>query len=332
VLKIKTAMNRIDRLTAILIQLQTKKWVTASEIAERYDISHRTVYRDIRALEEAGVPLGSEAGRGYFIVDGYHLPPVMFTLNEAGAMLIAGKLVNKLTDPSVSKSYLCAIDKIKSILPSKEKDTVEEMDSQIEVFQGRPVYEDRENFMTLIQQALREGKCIKISYHAFYSSEHTSNRVIDPLGLVYYGNAWHLIGFCKLRNEMRDFRTDRITHLEKISECASEKKAGDLQRYFQNLWQITNLLEVRVWFEASLAAALDNVKFYFGFINEHLSGDGVVMTFAVEDFNYIANWLLSFHDRVKIVHPQELKKLVVEKVRSLASLYLQNSKVDEAKT
>src|SRR5688572_22198956 len=98
-------MNRIDRLTAILVQLQTKRVVKAEEIADRFEISLRTVYRDVKALMEAGVPIGSEAGKGYFIVDGYHLPPVMFTENEASAMLVGGKLVEKMTDKSIRKEF-----------------------------------------------------------------------------------------------------------------------------------------------------------------------------------------------------------------------------------
>ncbi len=102
-------MNRIDRLTAILIHLQTKRVVKAEEISGRFEISLRTVYRDVRALMEAGVPIGSEAGKGYFIVDGYHLPPVMFNQEEASAMLTAGKLVEKMTDDSIRKAYDSAL-------------------------------------------------------------------------------------------------------------------------------------------------------------------------------------------------------------------------------
>ncbi len=80
-------MNRIDRLSAILIQLQSKQVVKAQEVADRFGISLRTVYRDIKSLEEAGIPIGAEAGKGYFIMDGYHLPPVMFTKEEASALL-----------------------------------------------------------------------------------------------------------------------------------------------------------------------------------------------------------------------------------------------------
>ena len=90
-------MNRIDRLTAILIQLQTKKVVKAQEIADRFNISLRTVYRDIRALEEAGVHIGAEAGIGYFL-ENYHLPPVMFTTEEASALMLGAKLIEKMSD------------------------------------------------------------------------------------------------------------------------------------------------------------------------------------------------------------------------------------------
>ena len=147
-------MNRIDRLTAILIQLQTKRWHTASEIADKFEISIRTVYRDLRALDEAGVPIGTEPGKGYFLVEGYHLPPVMFTREEAGAMLIAGKLVDKLTDSSVKKQFQMAIDKIKAVLPLREKDMLEGLNDRVEVLYN-PISERSgypNNYITEIQQ------------------------------------------------------------------------------------------------------------------------------------------------------------------------------------
>src|SRR3981189_3616994 len=114
-------MNRIDRLTAILIHLQSKKIVKAEEIANRFEISLRTVYRDVKALMEGGVPIGSEAGTGYFIVDGYHLPPVMFSQEEASSMLLAGKLVERMSDQSVRKAFESALLKIKCVLNDTEK-------------------------------------------------------------------------------------------------------------------------------------------------------------------------------------------------------------------
>ena len=101
-------MNRLDRLTAILIHLQSKRVVRASEIADRFEISLRTVYRDIRSLEEAGVPIGAEAGVGYFL-ENYHLPPVMFTNAEASALVFGGKFIEKMADSSLQEPFTSAL-------------------------------------------------------------------------------------------------------------------------------------------------------------------------------------------------------------------------------
>src|SRR6201996_6816485 len=127
-------MNRIDRISAILIQLQSRRVVKAQDIADRFEISLRTVYRDIRTLEEAGIPIIGEAGVGYSLMDGYRLPPVMFTKEEATAFLTAEKFVEKLTDTSTRASHRSAMDKIRAILKTTEKDLLEDMDGNIEVF------------------------------------------------------------------------------------------------------------------------------------------------------------------------------------------------------
>ena len=87
-------MNRLDRLTSILIQFQAKRLTTAREIAERFEVTNRTIYRDIQTLRLAGVPIGEEVGKGYFLVVGYRLPPVMFTMEEARALVTTSKILN----------------------------------------------------------------------------------------------------------------------------------------------------------------------------------------------------------------------------------------------
>jgi len=317
-------MNRIDRLTAILIQLQTKRWITAAEIARRFEISQRTVYRDIRALGEAGVPIGAETGKGYFIVDGYHLPPVMFTREEAGALLFADKLVGKFTDASVKKWFALATDKIKSILPEEAKNSLDEMSSRVEVmYVNQPGGgEFPNNFLSSIQNALQESKCLELDYEAGYNQKRTCGRKVDPLGLVFYGNVWHLIGYCKLRKEMRDFRLDRILKLTIIDEPARLKKEGDLKKYFREFWLNTDLFEVKVWFHNTIAGSTLSQKYYFGYIDEYPEGEGIIMSFAVNDYNYIAYWLLSFGDKIRIVHPGELQEVMVAIVRTLSDIYL----------
>jgi predicted DNA-binding transcriptional regulator YafY len=179
-------VNRIDRLHAILVHLQSKKVVTAREIAERFTISIRTVYRDIRALEETGVPIGAEAGYGYYLDSTYHLPPVMFTNEEAGSIVLAGKLLEKFSQKVMNKYFEDALYKIKAVLKSAGKEHLENLDSRVEIlYSGRPVQEKKNLYLDKLQQSIAEKKKVKIQYHSQYNNAH-SERVIEPIGLCYY--------------------------------------------------------------------------------------------------------------------------------------------------
>ncbi len=207
-------MNRIDRVTAILIQLQSKRVVKAQEIADRFSISLRTVYRDIKALEESGVPLSGEAGVGYSIMEGYRLPPVMFNREEAIAFLTAEKMVEKLTDPSSVQHYQSAMFKIKSVLRYAEKDLIEDMSSYIEVVENPylPVNEKNPVHLQTILKSIAAKEVLDIGYFANHSQQY-SNRDVEPVGIFYQGHYWYLIAYCRLRKDYRNFRTDRISYI-----------------------------------------------------------------------------------------------------------------------
>ena len=191
-------MNRIDRVTAILIQLQSKKIVRAQEIADRFSISLRTVYRDIKTLEEAGIPLAGEAGVGYSIMEGYRLPPVMFTKEEAIAFLTAEKMVEKLTDPSSVEHYRSAMFKIKAVLRYGEKDLLEDMSSYIEVVENPylPAKENNPIHLQTILKSIAAKEILDIGYFANHTQQY-SNRDVEPVGIFYQGNYWYLIAYCR---------------------------------------------------------------------------------------------------------------------------------------
>src|SRR4029453_17145600 len=121
-------MNRVDRLMATIVHLQSRRVVRAEDIAERFEISLRTVYRDLAALGEAGIPIVAEAGIGYSLVKGYHLPPVMLTVEEASALSVGGKLVENLTDASLRKEMESALLKIRSVLPLERRDYLDRLE------------------------------------------------------------------------------------------------------------------------------------------------------------------------------------------------------------
>ena len=119
-------MNRIDRLNAIVVHLQSKPRVTLDELEERFELSRRTLFRDVRSLIEAGIPIGGDAGEGYFIVDGYHLPPVVFNKEEAAAILMAGKFIEQNADQATAEVFNEALIKVKAVLRYADKDFLEQ--------------------------------------------------------------------------------------------------------------------------------------------------------------------------------------------------------------
>lgn len=320
-------MNRIDRLTAILIHLQTKRVVTAKEISNRFDVSIRTVYRDIRALEDAGVPIGAEAGVGYYIIKGYHLPPVMFTRDEAGAMIIGEKLIEKFSDISVKRNFSSAMDKIKSVLDVDEKDYLETLNTHIEVLNAQRSAREvsKHNLLSEVQLLLGENSVVCIEYHSAYKDEHTV-RKIEPVGLCFYAANWHLLAFCRYRNDYRDFRVDRIKRITNTSERYESGRHAPLKDLVREMVLFKNLKPAVIRFDKHTAGFIREYKYYYGFVDQIEDGDYVEMNFMVPGYDYFARWLLTFTDQIRVISPSILK----DKVGSLAhTAYLHYHGQDE---
>jgi|APTNR8051073442_1049403.scaffolds.fasta_scaffold00005_398 predicted DNA-binding transcriptional regulator YafY len=313
-------MNRIDRLTAMLVHLQSKRVVKAEEMANRFEISLRTVYRDVKALMEAGVPIGSEAGKGYFIVDGYHLPPVMFTQDEAGAMLLAGKFVEKMTDKSIRDAFGSAMYKIKAVLNESEKDHLEHLQSHIEVFVSPRSIQNKgefpDHFMSEIQRAVVQKFVLKLDYMS--NQEELSQREVEPIGLFYYSAAWHLIAWCRLRNGYRDFRADRIKNLITTSTHFEGRNLLSLQEYFQSMFQTNQgLIRAVITFNK---AALGGRPVY-GSISQTDLGDKIRAEFMMDNPHHMARWLMMFGSSAEVEEPESLKLRVVELIEELQAHY-----------
>lgn len=201
----------MERLIAIITVLQSRKFVTAENISAKYRISVRTVYRDIKALCESGIPIGFEAPKGYFIVQGYFLPPVSFTSEEANALLLMESLAKGFADKSIQKHYSSALSKVKAGMRTTQKDTIETLGDTIKLQLPDRLYQDHE-YMSLIQTAISERKILTIEYKN--NKDEKSKRDIEPIGLIFYAFGWHLIGWCHLRKEYRDFKVSRIEQLK----------------------------------------------------------------------------------------------------------------------
>lgn len=221
-------MKRLHRLTAILVKLQSKKIVQAAELANKFDVSLRTIYRDMQALTDAGVPIGAEAGTGYYLVDGYSLPPVMFTEKEANALLTASKIINTNNDQSLINEYQDAIDKVIAVLRNTQKEKLKILEQRVFSYNRDAIKPSTS--LSVIQQAITDFRVLEIQYTK--ASGEYSKRMVEPLGVYFTNNTWIMIAHCRLRNEYREFRTDRIQNLIETQEIFPPKHFS-LEEYYK---------------------------------------------------------------------------------------------------
>jgi predicted DNA-binding transcriptional regulator YafY len=303
-------VNRIDRLHAILTHLQSKKRVTAQEMADRFDISLRTVYRDVKALDESGVPVIGEAGSGYSIMEGYRLPPVMFTREEASALLLGAKLAERFTDGSVKQHFAAALFKIKAVLRAVDKDYVDDLADHIEVF-GRnlPVADLTQQNLFCLQQAIVQRRVIRLQYRAAAEAS-TTIRDVEPFGLWHYGSAWHLIAWCRLRKGYRDFRLSRMEQIAGVDESFDGKAHPSIQEYIRSSMEANELQEAVVSFDKKLVKLIQEQKYLQGFVSEERIADRVKMKFMVGCLDYFGRWLLTYTDGVIVESPVALRNVM----------------------
>lgn len=307
--------KKFDRIVAILIQLQSKKIVKAHELAERFEVSLRTIYRDIRTLEASGVPIYSEAGIGYSLMDGYRLPPVMFTREEASSFIAAEKLMQKFTDKELGNHYASATFKLKAVLQSSDKDWVSSIESNVLMQPTRKLFNDKTpNTLASLFKSIAEKTQIILLYQTIEADE-TTERTIEPVGVFHENDNWYTLGFCHLRNDYRQFRTDRI-HEIKTTEKPFTIEHQALETYLQADKQKFPTIKVRILVAKKIVKYINNEKKHYGFISEKEKGNEIEMTFMSRDIEEgFSRWFLMFGDYATILEPERLKERVLELVQ-----------------
>lgn len=314
-------MNRVDRLLALILLLQSKRVITADEMARHFELSVRTIYRDLDALGEAGVPIAAEAGVGYSLVKGYHLPPVMFTAEEASALSTGGQLVAHFTDPSLRKHMDSALLKIRSVLPAHHRDYLDRLERSTAVVprSSNDVPDLARETLVPIQRAMADRQVLAMEYQSGQKGEIT-RREVEPLGLLYYSDRWHVIAYCRLRRDFRDFRTDRIRKLQLSGERFTGHTDFSLKRYLESSRETAELETARVRFAPGV---MDRVRreWFRGLVDEHAGPDGVTVTLLVYSMEWLTGWLLSFGVSAVVMAPEPLRELVAAEARKVAANY-----------
>ncbi len=309
-------MNRVDRLLALILYLQSRPLSTAEEMAAYFGLSVRTVYRDLAALRETGVPIDAQAGVGYALGVGFHLPPVSFTMEEASALATAGMLARNLAEASLAGHLGSALMKIRAVLPRPLQAQMQRLEEGMGVTAQSE--KPPQTNLTLLEKALAQRRVLRFSYQG-WGKPRAESRDVEPLGLIHYLDRWHLIAWCRLREDYRDFRTDRMSRVELLPETFVSRPDFSLGEYIRQMPKPELRAKVRfeersvdrVWREWWLGVSQDGVT----------EGDGpagLVLTLATVDWDRLAGWLLSFGEGATVLEPEELRSLLAGKAERAA--------------
>lgn len=284
--------------------LQSKTLVKGQTLAEHFGISLRTVYRDIHTLQNAGVPIIGEPGSGYSIMQGYKLPPILFTNDEVLSFAAVEKLAEKHLDDILLFHFKKASEKLKNVFKYNDKLSFETLSNNITIHQ--PVLKFNKslpNGLTTIFKGITDKKQLNIHYQKKQDDE-AENRIIEPLGIFLKHRYWYIYAYCLLRKDYRHFRIDRIHKVNILSHPFTIQHPDFKNDFAQDNRKV---YEAIIAVKKEHAAYLDWDKHDNGFISEETKGDIVEMKFRVLDiYQHFPRWVLTYGDFIKILAPQEL--------------------------
>jgi predicted DNA-binding transcriptional regulator YafY len=223
-------VRRADRLFQIVQYLRGRRLTTAAQLAGWLEVSERTVYRDIRDLELSGVPVEGEAGVGYRLKKGFDLPPIMFSFDEVEALVAGARMIQAWGGPALAASSRSAVSKIALTLPPERRESVESTRLFAPDFHVDPALGQS---LEAVRQAIVKHCKLRIVYEK--TADASEPRVIQPLGLHFWGAKWTLVAWCELRNDFRTFRVDRIRSAEVTAEEFREQPGRNLETWLDRI-------------------------------------------------------------------------------------------------
>ncbi len=301
--------KRFERILAIYIQLQSKSVITAQDLADRFQVSIRTIYRDIKSLEKAGVPIFSEAGYGYSLVEGYKLPPTLFTKEEALSFAVAEKLMHQYLDQSLSIHFSNALSKMKAVLRNADKANVQTVEEQLLVKNNKKMFNQGvPAALAILFESIATKKQVQIDYKKPDSSA-VEKRRLEPIGAFQDNAYWYFMAYCYLRNDVRQFRLDRIENIELLQHNFGQK-LKPLSHYLKEKEHNQMALQqLKVWVSKDMHRHMNWDRQIYGFIGEQEVEDGFEMTFSYHpQYQTLSRWLMMYADGIKILSPLSFKK------------------------
>jgi predicted DNA-binding transcriptional regulator YafY len=308
-------MNRTDRLLAMVLELQGRGRRRAEDLARTFEVSKRTVYRDIEALSQAGVPVVSAPGQGYWLMEGYFLPPLQFTKEEATMLSLGAGVMAKTFDAQYSLAAASAGRKIEAVLPEGLRREVGYLEENIRFIVLETPGGSGELLPTL-RRTILERKRVRFNYQKRMSThpgESVTERKVDPYSLFHMMGAWYLMGYCHLRQGARHFRLGRMDGLTVLSE-RFERQPGLRRR------ERDRSITVKALFDPEIARwVMESRSFYV--TKEEETAEGLLIAMTVRSTEEVVPWLLSWGAKVRVLEPAALIARLSEEARAVLGRY-----------
>jgi len=315
-------MNRMDRLMAIVLELQAKRTLRAEDLAETFETSKRTIYRDILALCEAGVPIMAVPGQGYSIMEGYFLPPIRFTADEGAMLLLGADLMARNFDAEYHMAAESAARKIGGALPESLRDEVNYLRENIKFIvhnaMDKPGEAER---LPQIRRAIIKHQTVSFRYHARYGEsrgEPPTEREADPYALIHFSGAWAMVGYCYLRKDLRMFRLSRMENLLVTPKNFTRLAQSAMQEFMQGKREPGEggTIVVKALFDDEVAQWVQE-SFNFFVVAQDTTASGLLLTLRIRHENEIMQWLLGWGRHVRVLEPQLLRESLAREAQAM---------------
>ncbi|MGD9049536.1 MAG: YafY family protein [Anaerolineae bacterium] len=315
--------NVATRLISIILMLQRRGTLKASELAEELGVSERTVHRYMGMLDELGIPIYSERGPygGFSLVRGYKLPPLIFTPEEATALYLGAELVKDVWGASYFDAAVGATAKLDNVLPDALLEEVKQVQRGLLVTGWlRRDYGPWAPILDNLRRCVARRRRVRLTYRSFH--QEVTSRPMDPYALALQWGNWYLVGYCHLRGDLRTFRVDRIEEIEPTGKSFEIPADFSAREYLLRMAQErpATYYRVAVRFEPEVAHIVRERREEWQELTDHDDGS-VTLAFDASDLAWPCRWVLTYQDRATVLGPPELAAMVRDAAQAIAARY-----------
>lgn len=307
---------RIDRMLGIVVILLNRDRISAKSLAERFEVSVRTIYRDIEAINMAGIPIVAYAGNngGFGIMENYRLDRQVLTLQDMASILTALKGVSSTLDDNDMDTVT---EKILSLVPNDKMDQLKQRFDElcIDIIPWGFKQKSKE-YLKEIQRAITERCLIRFEYRN--TKGESGSRIVEPMTLVFKGYAWYIFGFCKTKNDFRIFKIGRMNNLA-ILEEKFKRKEESYHEINKRASVPRDTIDVVLRYSKEM---IGQVEEYFDDGNIHYNDDGsLTVKFTVPEDNWLHSIILGAGEKVEVIEPEQLRNAIMKKTEKILGIY-----------